>query len=895
MAAPPASIDVSLKETIACGFGTDTRIVEIEATTSEGNDKFKDGWWMVQLFKGKSTAHGDRIQANDNAVSFMDPTQVKKQYNNQNPYAFAIKGNILKFQLKTQQARTITILMWPASGYYEQKQVGDLTGSWDGGDNGPGNNTDKGKSLCAVRWDGSKIKDIIACDLKDRTKQVKTTTSGTTTYEYRAETLWDGDAVGGKEDFPQAEKIQYYKISAKKIDIDTVKAIQCSGDTTEPELGDDGRPTDLNVNIATSVQCTGTPYKRLLKATATVTSDKRNEFADQSWMVQWFRSDSGVADDRRYSNMLKDTAMFKGGEQIRANWTDRNPGAFLIQGNTCEIEVDSRDADIWTVWMWPGESNTTNNTGVDNEGGLDFGPDENNNLLQSLSGATFLNSDDNVSNVFAGGVQERRNQRTNGSKEENDREYEVNYEYLWSGKNNYSSEDLGNSKYSYWYKINSRSGNFDTSSITCAGETPKPDPEPTPEPEPEPTPTPSDPSLVIQCAFYTGEKIKTVWRKCKSSEKKEYQWQKQINDDWRDIRDETKDSYTPKYPGEYRCKGKCGDKRSTTDSCTIFEKPDTNPPSPTPDKGCTYEKLDWPGAPNFPLWTPTSRTYQMGDFPNRAQFCIRGNEALVLRGNQLVKTVLTLSYENVPDEISNDFLTHFNVFAGTSNSFQLAHLGNGNKGPGKGMDLFGFDDEGVTGDRTKKGTNKDMLFKGRWRYARPPQIQSIRPGISTCSITLLRKQGITKADDGVENHWRNYPNFPSFVPSNRRFTVGDWQTQWFAGTDGIEVGRVTSPQRNSFLELEYSNVPDIDASAFFRHYVAQWGTRGTFTLRRSTQKRGVWAGYDQEGVDGCKKWYEDGDWCYARPPKLTSVRKGISNMQVQLRCPFVPIQFIDND
>lgn len=303
--------------------------------------------------------------------------------------------------------------------------------------------------------------------------------------------------------------------------------------------------------------------------------------------------------------------------------------------------------------------------------------------------------------------------------------------------------------------------------------------------------------------------------------------------------------------------------------------------------------MDWPGAPNFPLYAPSARSYNLGDFPVSFEFCTKGNDVAIQRGNQLVRSKLSLRYDNVSDRVAMDFMTHFNTFGGTSNYFKLNHT-SGRLGPAAGFDVLGKGNLSAEGGRNAEDGNSQSLFwGGEWRYEKAPRVSSVRPGISTVDIVLIRRAGVTSLQDGSEEPWLDYPKYPAYIPSQRKLTLGDWNTAIFKSPDGVETGRLYGPQRNTILDLTYEAHPDLEASAFFRHFIAQGGQAGKFGLAKSNERRGVFGGFDPGVLDAsCKQFYEDKQWCYAASPVMTSVRKGLSTVRVRLRCPFVAPQFV---
>lgn len=617
------------------------------------------------------------------------------------------------------------------------------------------------------------------------------------------------------------------------------------------------RPNEVRVIISDNVKCTNNEDERLLTATARLSNDPKREGDKINWMVQWFEAGQNEPEERRTTKKVSnprwsDTVIIK-------DWSDRNPHGTLIKGATAKIKVNRNDSKYWVCWMWPGEEYTTNGTEIGGPPDLNIGPILNTDLDESLTGIRW-DDDYDIGEVFANGVFEIKNQRLGDQL--GVPFYRARYEYLWSGRENVTNiSDLDPEDEIYWYTIEASSKQFNTEKESCPNDT-----------------TETNAKLTITCKDYVGEELTARWSKCSESTKT-YQWQQRRAGVWKDVTGGIKSTYTPNFAGTYRCTGKCGTGRAVSDNCFIDER-ENNAPEPTPTPSCPIIKLDWPGAPNFPLYVPTSRNYTLGEFPTDYHWITRGNEAVIQRGNRMSSTQFKLDYANITDKEAMDFITHFNTFAGTSNLFELTHT-NGKEGPFEGLDV-------ITG-----GQGKGLWLKGLWRYKEAPKVTGIRPGISSVRIELIRVQGPLASADGSETPWPNYPDFPSFAPSSRVFTVGDWNVERFKGPDNIEVGRVTSPQRDSILDLTYQAQPDMDMSAFFRHYVACRGYKKKFTLQRTTPTKGPFVGFQAVTPSaGCKQWYEDGKWCYAAPPTITSVRKGYSTVRIKLRCPFTAIQLI---
>lgn len=118
----------------------------------------------------------------------------------------------------------------------------------------------------------------------------------------------------------------------------------------------------------------------------------------------------------------------------------------------------------------------------------------------------------------------------------------------------------------------------------------------------------------------------------------------------------------------------------------------------------------------FPSLTPTGRQVTSGDFPSKKFNSQSGAEIRILYGSRRVNAVLNLSYANVTDANAELFIDDYNDQLGTFRTFTLPAA------------VF----EGWSGTASKI----DAPSGTQWRYDRAPQIQSVRPGISSVKLTL---------------------------------------------------------------------------------------------------------------------------------------------------------------
>ena len=123
----------------------------------------------------------------------------------------------------------------------------------------------------------------------------------------------------------------------------------------------------------------------------------------------------------------------------------------------------------------------------------------------------------------------------------------------------------------------------------------------------------------------------------------------------------------------------------------------------------------------FPALRPSSRSYDLGDWPVRTYKAQSGAEIRLLFGNKRSNFKLALSYNNVSDSNASEFALHFEETKGTYSVFSLspsaktAILAGWNGAPNKIDTPAGVD----------------------WRYEKAPQITAVRPGISTVTVNLI--------------------------------------------------------------------------------------------------------------------------------------------------------------
>lgn len=124
----------------------------------------------------------------------------------------------------------------------------------------------------------------------------------------------------------------------------------------------------------------------------------------------------------------------------------------------------------------------------------------------------------------------------------------------------------------------------------------------------------------------------------------------------------------------------------------------------------------------FPSIRPTGRQFDAGNWPVKSFSSQSGTEIRILYGNYRTNLVFSLTYENVTDAQAGDFLEDYANRNGTFGSFVFDDTQ-------KQALLAGWGDPTV----------ENLLTAGssvKWRYDEAPKITSVRPGISSVSVTL---------------------------------------------------------------------------------------------------------------------------------------------------------------
>jgi len=124
---------------------------------------------------------------------------------------------------------------------------------------------------------------------------------------------------------------------------------------------------------------------------------------------------------------------------------------------------------------------------------------------------------------------------------------------------------------------------------------------------------------------------------------------------------------------------------------------------------------------NFPSVTPTSRRYTPGTYPQKTYRSLSGIVARRTYGNSPYGARLDLEFKNISDTTVTTLLNHYHAQTTANRRFRLSTPITAGMNTGLSTEV-----QSLTADRGNL----------RWEYAQPPQIESVRPGVSNVSITL---------------------------------------------------------------------------------------------------------------------------------------------------------------
>ena len=130
----------------------------------------------------------------------------------------------------------------------------------------------------------------------------------------------------------------------------------------------------------------------------------------------------------------------------------------------------------------------------------------------------------------------------------------------------------------------------------------------------------------------------------------------------------------------------------------------------------------------FPSYIPTRRNFTPGIFPQKTFRTLGGVAAKRTFGNVAYGAKLELEFTNIIDDKVQAIIAHYQFQTQRNQRFQLP-------------------DTVIAGMNASLATSVKAVSTLRWEYESPPAIESIFPGISVVSLTLIGEIRDPKTDD----------------------------------------------------------------------------------------------------------------------------------------------------
>lgn len=251
--------------------------------------------------------------------------------------------------------------------------------------------------------------------------------------------------------------------------------------------------------------------------------------------------------------------------------------------------------------------------------------------------------------------------------------------------------------------------------------------------------------------------------------------------------------------------------------------------------------------------SPTSRTFEAGNYPIKTFTSQNGVETRILYGNRRTGQKMSLTYQNIFDYEAEQFVDHYDEVFGTLNPFIIASTGkaDGGKAGWNGENIPGpFSSGGysvsVTPASLVEGDTFDINYTG-------PASTTVYAKVSGNNIEVAdfdRLFGQNPANTLLGSANLS-PQGKSFVSGNK--VASDTDT----GLEIMVVEVFTNSARLASQLVASVSVPIIDTSS---------STTQSPAAKAST----IGAGAYSKG------------WRYEGPPQLTQVRPGISTVTVSL-------------
>jgi hypothetical protein len=131
----------------------------------------------------------------------------------------------------------------------------------------------------------------------------------------------------------------------------------------------------------------------------------------------------------------------------------------------------------------------------------------------------------------------------------------------------------------------------------------------------------------------------------------------------------------------------------------------------------------------FPAFTPTSRNFTPGTYPQRSYRSLSGVVTKRTFGNAPSQSTLDMSFDNVADSTATAIINHYRSQTAINKRFQLSAI------------TMGGMDSGLV--NVADGTIDNLRFE----YKDPPSVQSVRPGRSSISVSLIGEIRDPRSDD----------------------------------------------------------------------------------------------------------------------------------------------------
>ena len=131
----------------------------------------------------------------------------------------------------------------------------------------------------------------------------------------------------------------------------------------------------------------------------------------------------------------------------------------------------------------------------------------------------------------------------------------------------------------------------------------------------------------------------------------------------------------------------------------------------------------------FPSFAPTSRSFTPGTYPQRSYRSLSGVVTKRTFGNAPSQSTLDMNFDNVADSTVTAIINHYRNQTAVNRRFQLSAT------------TMGGMDSGLVS--IANGTIDNLRFE----YKDPPSVQSVRPGRSSISVSLIGEIRDPRSDD----------------------------------------------------------------------------------------------------------------------------------------------------